>query len=746
MFAFRYPAVIVLIFVILGTLLGEAFGINLSLLIFVLAAAVLSLIGAYFRLSKSYFVVPVVIVSLAGSFLHANIKYHSFAPNDISKYLDNQRSLGLFVRIKEWPVIRQQQTILTCHVDSVVDGNLVSTASGTILVTIRRETTHFSLGDNIYFKSRLYSPRSGAYPGEFDYGRYLRTKGIRGTAYVNDPNRILISRTEESLFGRSISGFRQWILSCFYTNLSLLSAAVASGFFIGEVHDIPKDLYQAFRRTGTLHLLAVSGSNVALVLLTLIGLMRFYPMGRWWRLTFLLIATFIFCNLSYNQPSVIRASLMAGLILVAQVLYRRAELNNIIAATAAFLILFDPGNLYDVGFQLSFSVTWGLILFLPAINKRFEKYEMSPPSRYILLIALSSFIASLISAPVTAYYFGQTSLITILSNLIIVPLTTLAVLGIMILLIVSLVFPALAIIPGMLLDRLLLLINRLVEWFGESRLSSLEVPSFPGIYLIISLGILVLFFLSFDNRLMRKWLIFSVVIILNVWIAIDIFMPTDVAELELFNHGSSQTIIVNQGAGVVVYRRNGDNQYDDFGSSLLPYLKSRRWPMPQNFLFLEPRFQTEQKMERLSGDYPDLHFNPAVVMPPSWPRSFWKTSQSTTDSSDTLPVITIDNGFVAFDLRDSFRLVLIEPTGLAGYLQQMGISSKSYYIFFCDNDFDVDTILSRSELTNSLIVLGQPTREYKALSDSALSRRIEGVDERLVEVGESRLFHFGDMY
>lgn len=745
MFAFRYPAVVVLIFVILGTLLGGAWDINLPLLVFLLSAAILILIGAYFRLAKIYFVVPVAIVSLAGALFQANIKYHSFAPDDVSKYLDSRQPLGLFAKIEKWPVIKQHQTILTCRIDSVVCGNLVSTASGLVLVTVRRETTHFSLEDKIYFKERLYSPHRGAYPGEFDYGRYLWTKGIRGTAYVNEPSRILISQTEQNLFGRAISDFRQWIFNCFYTNLSPLSAAIASGFFVGETHNIPKDLYQAFRQTGTLHLLAVSGSNVALVLLVIIGLMRFFPMGRWWRSAILLAIIVIFCNLSYNQPSVIRASLMAGLILTAQVLYRRAELNNIIAATAAFLILFDPGNLYDVGFQLSFSVAWSLILFLPMINRRFEKLEMSAPSRYILLIVSSSFVASLIATPITAYYFGQASLVTVFSNLIIVPLVSLAVIGIMILLLTNFVFPALAIIPGMLLDRLLTLVSKLVWWFGESRLSSLAVPSFPGVYVLVLMGILALFFLSFDSRSMRRWLVFSVLAAVNLYLAIDLLTPIDTASVELFNRRGGQTLIMNRGGGVVVYRQNRNSQYNDFASNLIPYLKIRKWPIPRYFLFLEPRFQTEQKLEQLSGDYPDLHFQPAAVTPPSWPLSLWKTSRSTASSTDTVSAITISGGFVTFDLEDSCRMVLAEPTGQMRYPQQAVTSAKSYYLFFCDDDSDLATVLGRPDLTNSLIVLGRPIGEFKVLSDSMVTGRNKAIDKWLVEIGEDRLFRLRDI-
>ena len=355
------------------------------------------------------------VVSLVGAGLVSVVKYQSFPADDIGCFVDSGDRLRFFADIEKWPLLKRNKTTLTCRVDSVaLDGQVIS-SSGMILVTIRKETTRFALGDQVSLEGRLTSAGTGPYPQRFDYARYLHHKGIRGTVYINDAARISIPVSRANIFGRAVNDIRSQILKCFHDNLTEIPAALASGFLIGETRNIPEDIYLAFRRTGTLHLLAVSGSNVILVLIVMLFLLRAFPMRPWIRLLILLGVIVVFCHLSYNQPSVVRASIMVSMVLTARVVFRRAELNNIVAATAAILILYDPGNLFDIGFQLSFAVTWALILFLPYLNRLFLKSSMSRPVRYILLIVFSSLIASMIAAPITSYYFGEVSLVTIVS-------------------------------------------------------------------------------------------------------------------------------------------------------------------------------------------------------------------------------------------------------------------------------------------------------------------------------------------
>ncbi|MDD4052922.1 MAG: ComEC family competence protein, partial [candidate division Zixibacteria bacterium] len=281
MFGFRYPAVVVLCFVAAGTIAGRYFSPGLTILSALAASACLALVFAYVRLLRPYFIIPLALVMLFGAWNRAAALYQATPPDDISRIIDTGQTASFFAEITAWPEIKREKTSLTCRVDSAVIGDSVYATSGLVLVIIRRVTTEFAFGDRIQFSGRLVSPRSAGYPGSFDYGRYLRNRSIRGLVYIADPARVAVASSAENRLERSIAGLRRWIVQTFTGNLSAVSAAMATGFLIGETRNIPETLYQSFRRTGTMHLLAVSGSNVALVLAVVVFLIRYIPLGRW---------------------------------------------------------------------------------------------------------------------------------------------------------------------------------------------------------------------------------------------------------------------------------------------------------------------------------------------------------------------------------------------------------------------------------------------------------------------------------
>lgn len=610
MFGFRYPAVIILAFVTAGTLLGYKIGPGESLIFALLLVSAVFLLFTFLMLSDKFFIYALGGFILMASFFGAARKYQYHPPDDISSQVDSDRLLRFFGEVDQWPVVKRHNTLVTCSVDSILVGDTIKSTSGLVLLNILLPTTHFTYGDQISFSGRLLRPSDRGYPGGFDYQRFLFSKGIRGVIYIGSPLQILVHKRQYNILGRSVHSLRLWIQETFRNNLTGIPAALASGFLIGETRDIPQDIYDAFRRTGTLHLLAVSGSNVAIVILIAVLALRFIPMQRYIRLGVLLALIIIFCNLSYNQPSVIRASVMASLVLIAAATYRRLDLNNIIAAAAAILIIFDPGHLFDIGFQLSFAVAWALILFLPQINRLLPDIRISSPLRYFILIVSSSFIASLVASPITAYYFGQTSLITIFSNLIIVPLVSIAVAAIIILLAVNLIFPALTILPGAILDQVLMLIYNLVAKFGSWKMAAIDVGPISAFSVYTVLVGITLGFFALTHMKVRRLLVFYFLSWLAVVMIRGVVSDSKPYNMEVFNRGNSQAIIIHNPPGIVIYHQNQDSRSNHFSEDLLRYLIHRGFPDQSYFIFMAPAYRARQNIDRALADYPDLNFYP----------------------------------------------------------------------------------------------------------------------------------------
>lgn len=737
MFGFRYPAVVVVCCVAAGTLAGRYGSPGVTILSVLAVGACVALVFVYVRHLRPYFVLPLALVLFLGAWNRAAARYQTVLPDDVSRVVPTETKALFFGRVTAWPEIKREKTLLTCRIDSVVVADSIQIVSGLVLVVVRRPTTGFAFGDQIRFQGKLMVQRSGGFPGGFDYGRYLENRGIRGVITLADPARVAMADQVENQIARAIAGIRRWIMKTFTANLGPVSATMATGFLIGETRDIPESLYQAFRSTGTMHLLAVSGSNVALVLAVVVFLLRGAPLGRRARLVVLLGVIILFCNLSNNQPSVVRASLVAALALTARVIYRRVDFNNILALAAAVLILYDPGNLFDVGFQLSFAAAWGLVLFLPPINDLFLGFRWPTWARYLLLLLSTSVIASLISTPITLAYFGRASSVTVLSNMIVVPLVSLAVIGIMILLLVALVYPPAAAGPGIILDRLLSLTAEIVLWFSRLEWAEITIPSLSPLHVLYLLAVISCLFAAIRHRPARRAAVFLLLGGAIVQTAVAVARPGHTPRIEVFNQGLSQTILVDGGPGAVVYRAGHQGRFDDFTGNLLPYLKARKTPLPRYFLFFEPRYQTEGRLERWAdagdgvplvriGSVPDDSRPTLYITPP--------TVEMVAEDSAGEIVMAPDG--VTITLDDRRRLIFAESTESAVRLAGEEAEVNRHLFLFIDDAVELADIGRDLDAPTTVVLFSPQMKRNNILIDNVLEDFLSRFSGRVVEKGE----------
>ncbi|MDD4050848.1 MAG: ComEC/Rec2 family competence protein, partial [candidate division Zixibacteria bacterium] len=446
--------------------------------------------------------------------------------------------------------------------------------------------------------------------------------------------------------------------------------------------------------------------------------------------------------------SVIRASVVAALVLTARVVYRRADLNNILALAAASLILYDPGNLFDVGFQLSFVTAWGLVLFLPPINALFVSFRWPAWMRYLMLLLSTSLIASLLSSPITLAYFGEASAVTVFSNMIVVPLVSMGVIGIMILLIVQLALPAAAVVPGMLLDRLLRFTGDVVSWFSGLDWAEISAPSIPAVYVLAMLAIVCCLFAAIRHRAARRILVFMILGGAVVHVAVAAVRPDRLPDLEVFNQGSSQTIVVNHGPGVAIYRQAGSGRYDDFTGGVLSYLTGREKVPPQYYIFFEPQYQTEARLVRWADagvGFPMTRI--AASGPISQPALYLRTptgNLSDTVDDDTSGCLRIGSDAAVVVTGDSCQLVFAETTGSARRAAGPETGLKRYYFIFADTDAKLAEAAAKFNHRRTTIILTKQSELYKLLSDKELNDFWPDFRGRLVEKGTGISLNQGD--
>jgi competence protein ComEC len=202
------------------------------------------------------------------------------------------------------------------------------------------------------------------------------------------------------------------------------SAALLAGLLLGDRTDLPSDVDAAFRRAGVYHVLAVSGFNVALIASTVWALLTLAQAPRRAAALGAIVTVLGFAAVVGPEPSVVRATIMAVLVLSALLLEREASVLNGLALAAIAILAVRPVDLHDPGFQLSFAATAGLVLAGGVPHA--ESSRLARIRGWIVAALAASAAAQLAVLPITLSHFNQVSTIGVVANLAVVPLAGLA--------------------------------------------------------------------------------------------------------------------------------------------------------------------------------------------------------------------------------------------------------------------------------------------------------------------------------
>ena len=587
----KYPAVFALAAIVLGILIAE----NLSVSSFTYLISALIFLGfslLFYNRDKLFITSLGALLALAAlSSFGYTFRLKTFSPGHIVHFIDDDKLHQVFGTITDWPILKGNRTEIYIHVDSLVDDGSMVRSRGRILLRIMTPTTRLQYGDRVIFETRLYSVKGGRNPSGLDYKRFLVLKEVFGIGYLPHQFAIQVDPVGEGNLRRLTGQLRLGIVAIFQRTLEPDAAALASGFLIGETRDISSRIYELFRDSGTLHLLAVSGSNVALVLMLFAFVLKASPFRVITRTVILLLVILIFSFLAYNQPSVVRASIMASLILLGKLLQKRIDYHNIIATTALLILLFKPTELFDIGFQLSFACAWGLVFFVPKVTVLFHSWRRKFLYRYLILPLVVCMIAEIVSIPLTGFYFHRMPLISFAANLVIVPLVGVIVIGEIVLLLVSFLIPIAGNFVGAFLNILLNLNIHLLEVFGSSNLNfpAGEFISVSG--LVIYYLFIVLLAGALTSPRYRRTLIFFVLIVLNAAVIFKLTISQPDFRLTVFSIPNGIIAVEQSSPPRVILANMPRRDYSYAELVISPYLENSGMTTPE-IIVLDADYQT----------------------------------------------------------------------------------------------------------------------------------------------------------
>lgn len=276
----------------------------------------------------------------------------------------------------------------------------------------------FAVGDCVGFQGELALLAGQTYPGGYDEGLYLETKGFSYKLY---PEQMWKTGKAVSFSSKMAEG-RAKVHTVLDEMLPMEESGILKAMLTGDRSDLPKESYELYTRAGVVHVLCISGLHMScLALYVSVFMEKILKCSKRSSAVVTMLVALGFLAFTGATPSAVRAVTMICVVMTGRVLFRLHDRRNEIAIAAFLILLIQPLYLFHIGFQLSFITVIGLCLAAERMEQKRKKDRT--PLDWVKESIFFSFYASLWSYPLVAYHFYAISTVGILANLVILPLS-----------------------------------------------------------------------------------------------------------------------------------------------------------------------------------------------------------------------------------------------------------------------------------------------------------------------------------
>ncbi|MGQ3684634.1 MAG: DNA internalization-related competence protein ComEC/Rec2 [Candidatus Loosdrechtia sp.] len=459
------------------------------------------------------------------------------------------------------------------------------------ILPILRELVY---GQRVELFGRAFLPRTPGNPGEFDYKSYLRRQmpPVRCLMTVVNTHNI----KPKGIYGNhwiysSVYALKNYLNNTIYTYTFSRSAPLISSMLLGNRVDLPGEVIDNFMKTGIMHFIAISGLHVGIVIFTIFLPLRLLPLNQTAAIGIILVIIVLYALLTGLNPPVLRAGMMAIVFFCSFLIRRQWDITSGIFTAMFFILLRNPSDLFNIGFQLSVLATMGIVygsskiegtlfktaIFVDTLQVKAERGRFFFLKKYLRKSLCVSLAACLATLPLTSYYFHIVTPLVPVVNILVFPLFwAIIVCGIMLLTLgiicppFAAFFAWLASIADIALGSLVsLLVSIPYSYFYVTGPSPPEIIVYYGFFLLL----LSYTYLSLDPGRIIIWGLLSA----------NIFVFAGIVKAP----GNSLTVTcldAGHGAAIFIQFPNGKNILYDAGSwhsnnvgrySIAPFLWSR---------------------------------------------------------------------------------------------------------------------------------------------------------------------------
>ncbi|HBG69585.1 MAG: hypothetical protein A2W93_13725 [Bacteroidetes bacterium GWF2_43_63] len=495
-----------------------------SLLALLIALAAWMFVFKSLNTYKIRFIQSIIIIYCVLSFGWLTAHYGDFQnKTDFIGDLPANQQAELIIKIDNTVEQKNSNMKTTASTLAVKTDSGWSRCSGKILLYISNPDTVATLeyGDVIAVKCYLNEVQNPLFNSDFNYKKYLADKNIFHQTYVRDDHYTVLENKQGNAVMTFALGVRDKMVRILQKQLGDNDEfGVVSAMLTGYRADISADMMNAYSKAGVIHIMSVSGLHVGVIYIMItafIGLFGWFKKKKWLNVLLVLSLIWFYAFLTGLSASVLRSAVMITFVVVGTAMQRSISPYNSLAAAAFILLAFNPGSLGEIGFQLSFVAVLGILLFQRPLynlwhirNKWLDK---------IWQLACVSLAAQLITLPFILYYFGQFPVYFLISNLLVVPLSSLVLYAGMAAVLLSwipFVNIAVSFATVWLTKAMNFIVTTIESWPG-SVVSNIYISAWPALILVVIIALGYMLFYHRKIKILYAILFLAIIATLFEW-------------------------------------------------------------------------------------------------------------------------------------------------------------------------------------------------------------------------------------
>lgn len=518
---FQFPLSRITLCFVLGIVFTNYFNPNpktiiISLLVLTIIFGISYFISKNDFIQKTHFGILTYLLSFSIGITAVIIHNPVYSKSNYTHIYDSEtqeHTLEITVREKLKPTAFYQKYI---GIVTKTDGK---TSDGKILLNLRKSDFDKSLiiGNKLIFHGNILKNNTPKNPDQFDYGKYLRKKGILTQGNLDNKNTVITTEIDKNIWHYSAAIREKIIGNLEKKNFRKEELNIVNALLLGQQQEIEKEILHDYQFAGAIHILSVSGLHIGFIVVFLNFILQRLSKnktGNIIRFLTIFFSLWIFAIIAGLSPSVVRSVTMFSFLALGMFLKRETNIFHTLLISLLFILLISPSFLFDVGFQLSYTALFFILWIQPWLSKLWK--PDSRITKYFWDIITVSFAAQIGTFPLSIYYFHQFPGLFFITNLVILPaLGAIMALGAGVMILASF-----NLVPSILTQTLqwsIYILNKFINYIASfEQFVFQEIPSNKSILIISYLLIFSLFIWLQKPNFKKLILTYSLIIGLQI--------------------------------------------------------------------------------------------------------------------------------------------------------------------------------------------------------------------------------------